>query len=162
MKVLIAYDSGFGNTARVAEAMGKALEAAHRVTVVQVHEVRQADISGAGLVLVGSPTRAFRPTPAMTDFIARLPSGAMTGVSVAAFDTRIVYSEVPNPFVRFFLTTFGRYAAPAISRALEGRGGKPVLPPEGFVVTGTEGPMKSGEMERAAEWSRRAAMAAGA
>lgn len=161
MKVLVAYDSGFGNTARVAEAMGKALEADHQVTVVQVHEVRPADISGAGLVLVGSPTRAFRPTPATMEFIARLPSDALAGVAVAAFDTRIVYAEVPNPFVRFVLTTFGRYAAPRILRGLEGRGGRAVLPPEGFIVTGTEGPTKTGELERAAEWARRAAKAAG-
>jgi flavodoxin len=162
MRVLIAYDSGFGNTARVAEAMGQALDSSHPATVVQVHEVRQADISGVGLVLVGSPTRAFRPTPATTEFIARLPSGALTGVAVAAFDTRIVYAEVANPFVRFVLTTFGRYAAPAILKGLEGRGGRAVLPPEGFIVTGTEGPLKSGELERAAEWAGRAVEAAGA
>lgn len=162
MKVLIAYDSGFGNTARVAEAMGKALEGAHQVTVVQVHEVRPSDLQGEGLLLVGSPTRAFRPTPATSEFIARLRPAALAGVSVAAFDTRIIYSEVRNPFARFVLSTFGRYAAPAISRALEGRGGRAVLPPEGFVVTGTEGPMKSGELERAAEWARRAAEAAAA
>jgi len=28
------------------------------------------------------------------------------------------------------------------------------MPPEGFFVNGTEGPMKEGELERAAEWTK--------
>ena len=28
------------------------------------------------------------------------------------------------------------------------------MPPEGFFVNGTEGPMKEGELERAAEWAK--------
>jgi hypothetical protein len=41
-----------------------------------------------------------------------------------------------------------------IGKALEA-GGRLVAPPEGFAVEGTEGPLKQGELERAAEWARR-------
>ena len=33
--------------------------------------------------------------------------------------------------------------------------GEPVVQPEGFFVEGTEGPLKNGELERAADWARR-------
>ena len=32
--------------------------------------------------------------------------------------------------------------------------GELALEPEGFIVTGTEGPLKEGELERAANWIR--------
>jgi hypothetical protein len=37
---------------------------------------------------------------------------------------------------------------------LKRKGGKLVLPPEGFLVTGEKGPLAHGEEERAAEWAK--------
>jgi hypothetical protein len=34
------------------------------------------------------------------------------------------------------------------------RGGELCIPPEGFFVEGTEGPLKEGELKRAAEWAK--------
>ena len=50
------------------------------------------------------------------------------------------------------LLPFG-YAAPRIVRSLVGNGGSLLAPPEGFVVLGIEGPLKAGELERAASWA---------
>ena len=50
-------------------------------------------------------------------------------------------------------TIFG-YAAPEIARSLERNGGTLLAPPEGFVVLGMEGPLKEGELERAAGWAQ--------
>jgi flavodoxin I len=63
---------------------------------------------------------------------------------VAGFDTRMT-----NWFIRLFGT-----AAPKIGKALEGKGGTPAGAPEGFYVTGGEGPLRDGELERAAMWAR--------
>jgi flavodoxin len=46
------------------------------------------------------------------------------------------------------------YAAKPIADKLKKKGGKLVLPPEGFFVQGSEGPLKEGEVERAAEWAK--------
>ena len=46
------------------------------------------------------------------------------------------------------------YAAPRISAALEKVGATIAAPPEGFIVTGTEGPLKDGELPRAGEWAK--------
>jgi hypothetical protein len=47
-----------------------------------------------------------------------------------------------------------RYAAKPIAAALKDRGGIEVIPPEGFFVLDTEGPLKAGELERAAVWGQ--------
>ena len=65
MKKLVVYDSVFGNTEQVARAIGQALKG--QVEVLAVSQVKQEHLSGLGLLLVGSPTRGFRPTPAITE-----------------------------------------------------------------------------------------------
>jgi flavodoxin I len=47
------------------------------------------------------------------------------------------------------------YAAEPIAAKLQKKGGTLAAPPEGFFVGGTEGPLKEGELERAAQWARR-------
>jgi hypothetical protein len=46
------------------------------------------------------------------------------------------------------------YAAPRIARSLEEHGGNLVTEPEGFVVIGIKGPLKEGELARAANWAK--------
>ncbi len=44
------------------------------------------------------------------------------------------------------------WAATRIATQLEKDGATVVVPPEGFVVEGTEGPLRAGELERARAW----------
>jgi hypothetical protein len=74
-------------------------------------------------------------------------------VRVAAFDTRIAIEDVDNAVLPTFIKVFG-YAAKPIADLLQKKGGELSLPPEGFIVKDTEGPLKEGELERAAEWAR--------
>jgi hypothetical protein len=68
-------------------------------------------------------------------------------VKVAAFDTSIPKKDMP------FFIRLGGYAATPISEALKQKGGELVLPPEAFYVAkGQRGPLKEGELERAARW----------
>jgi len=46
------------------------------------------------------------------------------------------------------------YAAGRIARNLKGKGGNLIASPEGFLVTSTKGPLKEGELERAAGWAK--------
>ncbi len=45
-------------------------------------------------------------------------------------------------------------AAGRISGNLKGKGGTLMAFPEGFFVKGTKGPLKEGELERAADWAK--------
>ena len=103
------------------------------------------------LLVVGSPTRAFSPTPKTRRFVGSIPS--LQGVKVAAFDTRIALSDVDSRILPVFVRVFG-YAAKPIADRLTKKGGDLVIAPEGFFVEGTEGPLKDGELERAADWAR--------
>lgn len=152
MKALIIYDSFFGNTEQVAQAVGNALDDRADTEVLKVTEVRPEQLSSADILIVGSPTRAFSPSPDVKDFLKRLPRQALEGVGVAAFDTRISMDDVDSPILPPLVKLFG-YAAEPIAKRLERKGGNRVLPPEGFFVNGTEGPMKEGELDRAAAWA---------
>ena len=151
MKALVVYDSVFGNTEQVARQIGKALEAEGSVQTLRVTDVGTEQLSGFELLVMGSPTRGFRPTEGITAFLKGLPEGKLDGVRVAAFDTRIALEDIKSRILRF-LVKIGGYAATSVARRLEAAGGRLVVPPEGFAVTGTEGPMKQGELERAADW----------
>lgn len=152
MRALIIYDSFFGNTEQVAQAMGDALAPQADVEVRHVTEVQPTQISDVQLLIVGSPTRAFSPSPNVKEFLKQIPGGALEGVKVAAFDTRISMDDVDSPILPPMVKLFG-YAAEPIAKRLKRKGGDVALPPEGFFVNGTEGPLKEGELERAAAWA---------
>ncbi len=153
MKVLVVYDSVFGNTEKVAQAMGTAIEGQTEVAVKRVGAVTAADLAGVDAVVAGSPTRAFSATPAIKAWLKALPSGSLKGVRVAAFDTRVAVAEGPA-ILKFFVKLFG-YAAEPMAKRLVRKGGTQAIEPAGFIVEDSEGPMREGEFERAAAWAAR-------
>lgn len=159
MKALIVYDSFFGNTEQIAQAMGKAIASQAEVNVVRVGGVKPEHLAGLDALLVGSPTRGFRPTPAIKNWLKSLAPNSLNGVKVAAFDTRIAVSDVDSGLLKVFVKLFG-YAAAPIASGLTKKRGVQAMPPEGFFVKGTEGPLKDGELERAAAWARQLITAA--
>jgi len=152
MKTLIVYDSYFGNTEKIAEAVGGALAQQNEVSLVRVSEVKPDQLQGIQLLAVGSPTRAFRPSDGTRAFLRELAPGSLNGVSVAAFDTRINPADTNSGFLRFMVRLFG-YAAQPIAKDLQKKGGRLVGQPAGFEVKESEGPLKDGELERAASWA---------
>jgi flavodoxin len=142
MKTWIIYDSQYGNTEKVARAIGEAVAG----QVCRVSEVKLADLKGFYLVILGSPTHGGWFTEGVRDLLKASPT--LEGVKAAVFDTRTKKS------------LFG-FAAPRIARSLEKNGGKLLAPPEGFIVLGIEGPLKEGELERAAGWAKQVVNAAG-
>ena len=152
MRALVVYDSVFGNTEKVAYAIRDSLGS--DVEALRVGNASHERLQGLEYLIVGSPTRAFNPTKEITSFLKGIPDGSLRGVKVAAFDTRLdpkkVNSKVLNVLVKFF-----GYAAKPIGERLQKKGGTLVVPPEGFFVEDTEGPLREGELERATEWTRR-------
>ena len=151
MSTLVVYDSVFGNTEKIAQAIADALGAspARRVT-----ELQPADLQGVKLLIVGSPTRGFRPTPAMSTYLKNLPAGALNGVKVTAFDTRMsatAMTKAPG-ILRFLARHFG-FAAEKIAKRLQKAGGTLTAEPAWFGVEASEGPLTDGELERAAAWA---------
>lgn len=153
MKVMIIYDSVFGNTEQIARAIGNRLRSQGDVGTFRVSNVKLEQLTGLELLIVGSPTRGFRPTKAITNFLKRISLNGLKGVKVAAFDTRISTSDIGSSALRFFVK-IGGYAAKPIADRLKKNGGDLIMPPEGFFVKVAEGPLKEGELERAADWAK--------
>jgi flavodoxin I len=153
MKAVIVFDSFFGNTEKVAKAIGVELEVHGEVLVGRVNEISSDQLQGIDLLVVGSPTRAFSMSPGTKDFLSDVLGRNIQGVKVAAFDTRMLAEDVNNAFYTFFSRLFG-FAAQKIAARLENKGGELVLLPQGFAVPGAEGPLKDGELERAAAWGK--------
>ena len=153
MKTLIVYDSIFGNTEKIALAISNSLSSKGNVETCRVSAIKLEQLIGLDLLIVGSPTRAFRPTKAITNFLKKISSNGLKGVKVAAFDTRISPTDVNSRFLDILVKLFG-YAAKPIADKLERKGGELIISPEGFFVKGTEGPLKDGEIERAVDWAK--------
>ena len=108
MKILIVYDSTYGNTEEIARAIGEAITGE-----VKILRVGGADPSETfDLLIVGSPTHGGRPTQAIQNFTKRVP--ALNGAPVAAFDTRLSTR---------LAKIFG-YAAGRIGKTLEKKGAR--------------------------------------
>ncbi len=163
MKAMVIYDSKFGNTEKIAQAVGEALGSLGQVEVMRVGKVQAQRLSGLDLLVVGSPTWRFRPTPAISELLKSIPRNGLKGTRVAAFDTRLTPEEIQSTaaILGRIVSIFG-FAAQPISKALQKKGGEPVAPAEGFYVEGSEGPLRDGELERAAGWARQAAARASA
>ena len=150
IKALIVYDSAYGNTEKIAISIGIAISG--DVKMLRADEALSSNLKELDFLIVGSPTQGFRATKPIQAFINSIPQHGLKGIDVAAFDTRIPASD-RGTGLRLIMK-MGGYAAPRIANALEKKGGNLTVPPEGFFVEDTEGPLKEGELERAASWAK--------
>lgn len=154
MKVLVIYDSVFGNTEKVARAIAEGLRKKAAVELKRPAEAAPDGLAGFDLLVVGSPTRGFRPTEGLAALLHQLPPGALKGRRAAAFDTRIRAETIKQAPLRFLVNT-GGYAAKKIADRLRKAGAEIATTPQGFFVEDTEGPLEPAELERAAAWGER-------
>lgn len=153
MKAVVIYDSQFGNTEKIAQTIRDALSDTAETRLMRASSVAARDLMAADLLVVGSPTQRFHATEPVDRF---LKGTSLRGMRAAAFDTRFDMDDVDSRALRLAVKVAGdsAYAAPRIAAVLEKAGATMVVAPEGFIVTDTEGPLREGELERAAEWAR--------
>ena len=144
MKALVVYDSVYGNTEKIARAVAEAITPSGEVKVLRAGEANPLELAFVDVLIVGSPVHGGRPTPAVQDFLNKMTQQSLKDIKVAAFDTRAT-----SKFAKIFGNAAGRIAG-----QLTKKGGVLTVPAEGFFVTGTKGPLKEGEMERAAAWAK--------
>ena len=143
MRALVVYDSQYGNTERIATAIADTLRTVGEAPALHVAPALPLDLDGVDLLILGSPTQGWRPTPAMQALLASITPEALHGRAIACFDTRF---QKPR-----WLTGS---AAKVMANRFEGMGARLALPPESFFVEHTEGPLRQGELGRAAVWAR--------
>jgi hypothetical protein len=163
MKIVVVYESMFGNTGIIGEAIAEGLNEAGEVKVGTVDDVSPDEVRDASLLVAGGPTHSrglakvdargsvtkgkafakFGPVlpgrGSLAGWLERLPAG---GATVVTFDTR--FDRAP------WLTGS---AAKEIARRLGGKGYS-VVGQQSFFVRTTGGPLAEGERERAVAWGR--------
>jgi flavodoxin len=166
MRAVIIYESMYGNTHAIANAIGKGLALGNEVTVIPVAEATPELLDGAGLVVAGAPTHvhgmsgarsrqaaaeaaqkdgsglALEPHaqgPGLRDWFGTV--GQIHGGS-AAFDTRIDGPAMVT----------GR-ASKAIAKLLGRHGLTEIAPAQSFLVT-KDNHLRPGEEDRAEQWGR--------
>jgi flavodoxin len=152
MRTLIIYDSVYGNTEKIAQSICSALGPGEEIGLIRAGEATIGQLSGLNILVVGSPTQRFMATHAINELFKIIPRNSLKGVKVAAFDTRLSLSDIESSVERFAVKV-GGYAAKGIANRLKKCGGILIVPPEGFIVKGMEGPLMEGELERAADWA---------
>ena len=155
MNAAVVYESSFGNTREIAQAIAGALEC-------EVYAVDEPPpgLEGLDLLIVGGPTHVHGMSGA-TSRKAAIDQGAPSivpgigargwldrmpearGLAAAAFDTRVEKPAVVTGS-----------AARGIAKRLRRHGCILAAPPESFFVTASPGPLEPGETDRAAAWAR--------
>lgn len=144
MKTLIVYDSLYGNTGKIADAIGEVF--GENTAVVHANQVDSHGLGQIDMLIVGSPTHGSMPSESIQAFLSSMDAPGKQTARALAFDTRLTWK---------FLEKFGG-AADRIADALKAKGWQLALPPEGFLVGGLRrGPLKNGELERAALWAKK-------
>ncbi|MFD0259153.1 flavodoxin family protein [Kitasatospora indigofera] len=172
MQAVIVYESMYGNTRTVAEAIAEGLRGARPDAVVRCVPVAGAgpEVTGsADLLVVGGPTHVYGmssgPSRRMTRLAAagapveNAPDSRGPGLD-AGPGLRTWFRSLPKPRpgtrgAAFDTRTdmlFSGGAAHGIARRLTHHHYGLVAAPEGFVVEDTGGPLRTGERERAAAW----------
>lgn len=144
MKTLVVYDSRYGNTEQIAEAIADALPG--EVPVLRMDQVTAAEIEAVDLLFLGCPTHGSMPSEAAQSLLEKVGSPARKDAKAATFDTRLSWG---------FLQRWGGFAAPKMADTLKEKGWTLAAEPEGFVVKGLrKGPLKRGQPDRAAAWAK--------
>ncbi|WP_432398184.1 flavodoxin family protein [Pseudarthrobacter sp. L19] len=137
MRAHVVYDSAYGNTKSVAEAVAEVFHS----DPIPVTDFRPSDLLAGDLLVLGSPINGWRPTPKVTELLSGLGDGDLAGVKAAAFDTR----------VRMFIHGD---AAKKMAQSLKDHGADIISEPMPFYVRGSEGPLRPGEIEKATRWGQ--------
>lgn len=146
MNILVAYDSKFGNTEKVAQAIKMALDDYGSVRLLPIERVDPFSLvntSDVDLLIIGGPTQLHRISPEMRAFLDTIPRSSLRGLPAVCFDTRYL-----SP--RWVTGSAARH----IAHLLTEKGSHVVVQPESFFVVNEEGPLRAGELDRAAAWAQ--------
>ena len=162
MRIVVVYESMFGNTKTVAEDIAAGLGETGEVGIGSVDEIAPDALRDAALIVVGGPTQSrglARPEtrhsltgaarskygpvlPGRLSLAGWLDQMAPGATRAAAFDTRLGQPVLITGS-----------ASKLIASRLQSKGYS-IVGTQSFIVRGTGGPLADGERERARTWGR--------
>jgi len=156
MRAIVVYESHWGNTAAVARAIADGLGPEARALTTD--EATRDALQGVDLIVAGAPVMAFRlPTEGTLDSLANKPAKDGKAPDTSHPAMRSWLGDLPVGHGRGASFETGLRWSPggatgAIESELRRSGYASITRSRRFVVTGTTGPLKTGEIERAHAW----------
>jgi menaquinone-dependent protoporphyrinogen IX oxidase len=145
MKGIIIYDSTYGNTRQIAEAIsGAFLNAGIAVDTLYVKDAKKLNAADYDFMVVGSPCKCGAPSFAIKRFLNKIKETEWKDKPFAAFDT-----ENPENIELARKEKKNYSAAVKIGFKLRDKRLVQIAPALLSVVQGIKGPLKDGETERA-------------
>lgn len=172
MRVVIVYESLFGNTRRIAEAIEEGVRQSHPGADVDCLRVQDANpdlVEAADLLVVGGPTHMRGMTSRMSrkaglhaikkEAEPKQPHHEPE-LDAAGPGVREWFQHLPKTHSKLHAAAFDtRGAAPmsggaarGIARKLRHHGYELASEPQGFIIEDAEGPLRDGELDRAQAW----------
>ncbi|MGW6914211.1 flavodoxin family protein [Kitasatospora sp. NPDC054939] len=175
MHAVIVYESMYGNTREIAEAVAEGVHASDPAAEVDCLPVAEAgaDVTrSADLLVVGGPTHMRGMSSGLSRRMAASAEARKEGHEAAADEARETaagpglrtwFHHLPESGAGTHAAAFDTRgagtgsggAAPGIARRLAHHRYDVVAEPEGFVVEGADGPLRDGELDRARAWGAR-------
>ena len=145
MKGIVIYDTSYGNTKKVAEAIAETLkESCIAVDSVYVKDMKKLRAKDHDFLVLGSPTRFGTMSFTVKRFLGKVKGKEWMNKPFAAFDT-----ENPENIEKKQGS-----AAEKIAEKLKEKQMKQLLPVLKALVLGWKGPLQEGEIERAKKYTR--------
>ncbi len=139
---MIVYESRYGNTRAVGEAIAEVLasDGAYDIEVVRIGALRLSSLEEADLIVVGSPNHGGSSTRNIKRLLKRMGGLDLSGSRIALFDTCMHGGEG---------VASGKMVALA-----QKAGAAVVTPGLSTVVRGFKGPLAEGALDEAREFTR--------
>jgi len=154
MKGIVVFDTSYGNTKTIVEAISETLkESGIEVDAFYVKDVKKLSAKDYDFLVLGSPTRFGTMSFAVKGFLGKVKSEEWVNKPFVAFDT-----ENPENIERARIENKEWSAAEKIAAKLKEKKMNQLLPVLKALVLGQKGPLVEGEIERAKEYARRLAI----
>jgi menaquinone-dependent protoporphyrinogen IX oxidase len=145
MKGIVVFDTSYGNTKAIAEAISETLkESGIEVDAFYVKDIKKLSAKDYDFLVLGSPTKFGTMSFTVKGFLGKVKKEERMNKPFAAFDT-----ENPENIEKKEGS-----AAEKIAEKLRDKQTNQLLPVLKAVVLGWKGPLQEGEIERAKEYAR--------
>jgi flavodoxin len=148
VKVIVVYESKYGNTKRVAETIMEGIREVQGAETV-LNELKEVDLNKIAeydVILIGSPNHYGGPTKSVSEFIDKLGKLNLDGRHFAVFDT-------------YLGKGFFEKAAKKMEKRINEKvpGLKQTGPMLSIAVQGSKGPIVEGELPKSKDFGKKIA-----
>lgn len=148
VKVLVVYDSKYGNTKRVAQKIASSIKRDDaQVTTGYVKETVPEEVANFNVLVIGAPNHMGKPSRTARKFVEKLEPLKLDLAGVAVFDT---YFGKPRNFEKST-----RKMEKLLAQKLPNV--KLLVPSLSVQVLGIKGPIAEGELPKSEEFGKKIA-----